>query len=33
MEIITGKSDHVRPRYDEVPVKLVQRSDSISHPG
>lgn len=33
MEIITGKLDHVRPRNDEVPVKLVRRSDSISHPG
>lgn len=33
MEIITGKLDHVRPRNDEIPVKLVRRSDSISHPG
>lgn len=33
MEIITGKLDHVRPRNDEVLVKLVRRSDSISHPG
>lgn len=29
MEIITGKLDHVRPRNDEVPVKLVRQSDSI----